>query len=164
MAVGRIGKPHGVRGWVTITPTTDEPELRFRRGTELLIGDRPCTVADVRLEGGRPALLIDGVSDRDRAEDLRGQWLYALVDAAEPPRDPDEYYDHQLEGLRVMVDGREAGTVTGVLHLPGQDVLEVRVAAGTVLVPFVSQIVPVVDLASGTVVVEPVEGLFDDAH
>lgn len=163
--MGRIGKPHGVRGWVSITPTTDEPELRFHPGSALLIGDRPCTVADARLEGGRPALLLDGVSDRDRAEELRGQWLYALVDTAQSPRDPDEYYDHQLEGLRVMVDGRETGTVAGILHLPGQDVLEVRDAAGrTVLVPFVAQIVPDVDLASGRVVVEPVEGLFDDAH
>lgn len=163
--MGRIGKPHGVRGWVTITTTTDEPGLRFRPGSPLLVGDRPCTVADARLEGGRPALLLEGVSDREQAEALRGEWLYAIVDTAHGPRDPDEYYDHQLEGLHVMVDGRKNGTVAGVLHLPGQDVLEVRDAAGrTVLVPFVSQIVPVVDLASGVVVVEPLEGLFDDAH
>lgn len=98
------------------------------------------------------------------AESLRGLWLHVDVDDDEGPEDPGEFYDHQLRGLDVQVDGRSIGTLADVLHLPGQDVLAVDLASGhQVLVPFVEQIVPVVDLADGVVQVVAVEGLLGDA-
>ena len=145
-------------------PTTDEPELRFGAGAELVLDDSPRRVRDSRLHGPRLELLLEGVSDRDAAEALRGRWLFAEVDAQQRPEDAEEFYDHQLEGLQVMVDGRAVGLVSGVLHLPGQDLLEVADARqGRVLVPFVAEIVPEVDLAAGTLLVDPPEGMFDDA-
>ena len=161
MAVGRIGKPHGVRGWVTVMPTTDEPERRFAPGAVVVVGDAPRSVVESRISP-KVALLLSGCTDRADAEALRGVWLYTEVGDAEVD-DPDAFYDHQLEGLRVLVDGAEVGIVEEVLHLPGQDLLAVAFEGRQVLVPFVVQIVPVVDLAGGFVEVVAPEGLFDDA-
>lgn len=159
MAVGRIGKPHGIKGWVTVAPSTDEPELRFAVGAVVLLDDRPRIIEESRI--GHPmAIRLDGVTDRAAAEQLRGQWLYADV-TDDVPEDADEFYDHQLVGLAVRVGGDEVGTVEDVLHLPGQDVLVVRYAERQVLVPFVSAVVPEVDLEAGHVDVVPPEGLFD---
>ncbi len=159
MAVGRIGKPHGVRGWVTVVSTTDEPESRFAVGATVLIDDQARTVVESRV-GPRLMVLFDGCHDRGDAEALRGRWVeVALGD--EVSDDPDEFYDHQLEGLRVLVAGEDRGAVTEVLHLPGHDVLAVQTPAGQVLIPFVADVVPVVDLAAGQVEVIELEGLFD---
>jgi 16S rRNA processing protein RimM len=88
------------------------------------------------------------------------------VDPGERPEDPEEFYDHQLVGLAVRtVAGEDVGTLDEVLHLPGQDVLAVRRPGGDeVLVPFVHQIVPVVDLDAGEVVVDPPPGLLAPAE
>lgn len=162
MAIGRIGKPHGIRGWVTVVPTTDEPERRFAAGSTVMLDGRPRVVEESRLTP-RVALRLAGCTDREHAEALRGTWLY-VDKTEESPDDPDEFYDHQLEGLRVVVNGRQMGRIAEVLHLPGQDVLAVETGTGQALVPFVAAIVPVVDLESGHVEVVALEGLFDDAH
>jgi len=159
VAVGRIGKPHGVRGWVTVVPTTDQPEERFAEGITVFIDDRPRTVVESRI-GSRLMVLFDGCRDRDDAEALRGRWVEVVL-GDELPDDPDEFYDHQLEGLQVRVVGQTRGTVTEVLHLPGHDVLAVATDHGQVLIPFVVDVVPVVDLESGFIEVVEMEGLFD---
>ena len=159
MAVGRIGKPHGVRGWVTVVPTTDEPEIRFADGAVVLVDDRPRTVVEARI-GPRLLVLFDGCADREDAEALRGRWIEVVL-GDDISEDPDEFYDHQLEGLRVVVAGEDKGAVREVLHLPGNDVLAVDTPAGEVLIPFVADVVPVVDLARGVVEVIEMEGLFD---
>ena len=162
MAIGRIGKPHGVRGWVTVAATTDEPELRFAPGSTVLLDGQPRVVEESRL-APKVALRLAGCTDREHAEALRGTWLYVDV-AEESPADPDEFYDHQLEGLRVVVDGALVGTIAEVLHLPGQDLLAVDTGTGQALVPFVADIVTAVDLEGGKVEVVAMEGLFDDAR
>jgi len=162
VAIGRIGKPHGVRGWVTVAATTDEPERRFAPGSTVMVDEQPRVIEESRLVP-RVALRLENCSDREDAEALRGHWLYVDV-AEESPADPDEFYDHQLEGLQVVVDGAQVGTIAQVLHLPGHDVLAVDTAAGQALVPFVADIVTAVDLGAGRVEVVPMEGLFDDAH
>lgn len=159
MAVGRIGKPHGVRGWVTVVPTTDAPEVRFAPGATVLIDDLARTVEESRI-GARLMVRFNGCADREDAEALRGRWVEVVV-GDEVSDDPDEFYDHQLEGLRVLVAGVDKGTVAEVLHLPGNDVLAVQTPDGQVLVPFVSDVVPVVDLAAGHLEVIELEGLFD---
>jgi 16S rRNA processing protein RimM len=89
-----------------------------------------------------------------------------VVDSADLPPidDPDEFYDHQLEGLRVRtVDGQDVGTVAEVLHTPGGELLAVRrdEGAGEVLVPFVTAIVPSVSLADNVIEIDPPEGLLE---
>lgn len=160
MAVGRVGKPHGVKGWITVTPTTDEPERRFAPGALVIVEGAIRTVEESRI--GHPlAIRIEGVTEREAAEAMRGQWLYADVSADAPGQD--EYYDHQLEGLAVHRDGEVVGSVREVLHLPGQDVLVVDAGGREVLIPFVAAIVPDVDLDAGYLTLGPLEGLFDDA-
>lgn len=122
--------------------------------------DRPREIIEVRF-GSRLTVLFDGCQTREDAEALRGLWLHCDIQG--DPEDPEEFYDHQLEGLAVIVGGAEVGTVREVLHLPGQDLLEVDVAGRQVLVPFVEQIVPIVDLDAGRIEVTDVQGLFDDA-
>jgi 16S rRNA processing protein RimM len=115
------------------------------------------------VQGGRLVLRFEGVEDRTAAEGLRNTMLIVEADPDELPDDPDEFYDHQLVGLRVVtVDGRDVGTVTEMLHLPTQDVFVVTRADGReALIPFVEEIVPDVDLDEQTVLVDPPEGLLE---
>jgi 16S rRNA processing protein RimM len=165
VVVGRVGRPHGVRGEVTVLVHTDDPDTRFAAGAVLLTdpADRgPLTVVATRRSGEIRLLAFDGVGDRDAAERLRGTTL--LVPTADLPalEDEDEFYDHQLVGLRVVdPSGAALGVVGDVLHAPAAPVLVVtRPDGSTELVPFVAAVVPTVDLAGGVVVVEPPDGMF----
>jgi len=166
LVIGRVGRAHGVRGDVGVEVRTDDPDLRFAIGTTIATDppDRgPLTVVNSRWHSGRLLVRFAGTDDRGAAEDLRGTVLVVDVDEAERASDPDEFYDHHLIGLRAITpDGAEVGIVAEVLHLPAQDVLAITRTDGVeVLVPFVSELVPVVDLDGGTLTVEPRPGLLD---
>lgn len=168
VVVGRIGRPHGIRGEVTVEPRTDEPDQRFADGAVLSIQgtDRILVVHRAHWHSGRLLLSFDGVDDRDAAEGLRGSILEVERSADERPDDPEEFYDSQLVGCAAVIDDETVGEVTEVVHLPAQDLLSVRLsgaADGTpdVLVPFVRAIVPTVDLAARRVVLTPPPGLLD---
>jgi 16S rRNA processing protein RimM len=169
--VGRIGKPHGVRGHVTVDARTDEPERRFADGAVLRAvppgktAERSAptnlTVAGTRWHQGVLHVLFEGVADRNDAEALRGVLLYADIPADASPEDPDEYYDHQLVGLAAYdEDGTHLGEVTGLVHGGAQDLLTVRTPdRREALVPFVRALVPVVDLEQRRVVIADRPGL-----
>ena len=166
LVVGRIGRPHGIRGEVSVEVRTDAPEERFAPGSVLATDPAergPVTVSRMHWHSGRLLLTLDGVEDRDGAEALRNTLLVIDTDDLPALDDPDEFYDHQLIGLRVeLADGTELGVVADVVHTPAEELIAVRRADGDeVLVPFVSAIVPLVDLAGGRIVVEPPEGLLD---
>ncbi|WP_409333048.1 ribosome maturation factor RimM [Trujillonella humicola] len=170
VVVGRIGRPHGVRGEVTVEVRTDDPELRFALGAVLRTepaGRGPLTVVGRRWH--REVLLLrlagpDGVEvgAREAAEELRDTELHVPVADLPELADPDAFYDHQLVGLAARLpDGSALGEVSAVRH-EGTELLVVRRAeGGPVLVPFVSAIVPTVDLDGGFVVVDPPEGLLN---
>jgi 16S rRNA processing protein RimM len=178
VVVGKVGRPHGVRGDVSVEVRTDEPERRFAPGTVLLTeapGLRPgatgsrdagsaatITVAGHRWHSGRLLLHIEGVEDREGAESLRGTLLSVDVDPAELPSDPDEFYDHQLIGLSVVdATGARLGEISAVTH-GAQDLLVVlREGQGDLMVPFVRELVPEVDLDAGRVVTDLPDGLLD---
>ncbi|MEU8925099.1 ribosome maturation factor RimM [Kitasatospora sp. NPDC048545] len=166
LVVGRIGRAHGIRGDVSVEVRTDEPELRLGPGAVLLTDPAsagPLTIESGRVHSGRLLLRFAGVKDRNAAEALRGTLLIAEVDPEERPDDPEEFYDHQLIGLDVvLLDGTPVGELTEVVHLPYHDLLMVKKADGTeVLVPFVSQIVPTIDLENQRAVITPPAGLID---
>lgn len=160
--MARIGKPFGVRGQVTIQVFTDEPDERFAVGQVLSFeesGHRPIEIVGSARHGARWVLTLAGTTDRNGAEELRGEELYA---AAAPAEADDEWFDWQLVGLPCRTpDGVELGTVGSVDHSPAHDLLVVVTADGRrVQVPFVSELVPQID-ADG-IVLTPPGGLFDD--
>lgn len=165
VTVGRVGRAHGVRGYVVVGVRTDEPESRFAVGSRLdtdppAVG--PLTVAAARWHSGELLVRFEGVADRTAAEGLRGTWLRVDSSSLAPLPDPDEFRDTDLIGLSVAVaDGTPVGEVTDVLH-HGQDLLAVRRGDGAeILVPFVKAIVTDVDVAAGTLVIDPPPGLLD---
>jgi 16S rRNA processing protein RimM len=168
LVVGRVGRPHGLHGEVTVDVRTDDPAERFSLGSALMTDPPergPLTVSAARWHSGRLLLRFHGCLDRDAAEALRGTLL--VVDSSQlgPLSDPEEFYDHDLVGLQVVtMAGEQVGSVADVLHY-GQDLLVVN-GAGTragaeILIPFVAAIVPEVDVASGRLVIDPPPGLLD---
>ncbi|MBP0456276.1 ribosome maturation factor RimM [Streptomyces montanisoli] len=169
LVVARIGRAHGVRGEVTVEVRTDEPELRLGPGAVLAtdpVTAGPLTIATGRVHSGRLMLRFEGVADRGGAEALRNVLLIAEVDPEELPDDPDEYYDHQLMDLDVVLaDGTEIGRITEISHLPSQDLFIVERPDGSeVMIPFVGEIVTKIDLEEQRAVVEPPAGLLDPAE
>ena len=165
VAVGRIGPARGVLGEVVVHPFTDQPEARFASGAVLLAEPDdagPLTVESSRWQGKRLVVRFAGVADRAAAEALRGRDL--LIPAADRPDldDPDDFYDTDLIGLAAAtVEGRALGPVRDVVHAPAADYLVIEVDGQERLVPFLAAMVPLVDVAGGTVVIDPPEGLLD---
>ncbi len=170
VVVGRIGRPHGVRGQVTVEVRTDDPDLRFAPGAVLLTepGERgPLTVVGARWHSGSLLLQVstpDGtvVADREAADALRNTRLLVPVGDLPDLDDPDVFYDHQLVGLSArLADGTVLGEVTAVRHEGAETLVVRRAEGGELLVPFVTAIVPTVDVAGGFLVVDPPEGLLE---
>ncbi len=157
--VGRIGKAHGILGEATIEVRTDEAEDRFALGAVLQTqshGD--LVVASARVHNGILLLGFKGITDRNGIEALRNELLYADVDIDAPGVDEDDYHVLQLIGCKAfLVDGDEFGEVSEVLNLPGQDVLVINGETGETLIPFVRQLVPIVDIKSRRMTVIPPE-------
>ncbi|PRH78736.1 ribosome maturation factor RimM [Streptomyces solincola] len=167
LVVARIGRAHGIKGEVTVEVRTDEPELRLAPGAVLATDPAatgPLTIETGRVHSGRLLLRFAGVSDRTGAEALRNTLLIADVDPDERPEDDDEFYDHQLIDLDVVLaDGTEVGRITEISHLPSQDLFVVERADGTeVMIPFVEEIVADIDLERQRAVITPPPGLIDD--
>jgi 16S rRNA processing protein RimM len=165
VVVGRIGRPHVVRGEVTIEVRTDDPDQRFVPGAELRT--EPADRGPLTLDGRRwhrEVLLLHfaGYDSREAAETLRDTELHVAIADLPELDDPETFYDHQLVGLSArLTDGTVLGTVAAVRH-EGADLLVVdRGDGGEALVPFVTAIVPTVDLGGGFLVVDPPEGLLE---
>lgn len=174
LRVGRLTKAHGLKGAIKLELYTDDPERRFVPGAVFSLQvpkDSPwhgghLTLREVRWYNGQPVGFFEGVDDRTAAETLLKAILWVDQVDDEAPED-DAWYDHQLIGLAVLRDGARIGEVVHVEHLPAQDLLIVRVdqerpGGRDVMVPFVSAIVPEVDLEAGTLTVTPPAGLFEE--
>ena len=165
VVVGRIGRPHGVRGAVSIEVRTDEPDRRFAVGSRLLSDSgRELVVASSTWHSGRLLLTFEGYDDRNAVEQLRNQVLSMDRPDDEMPEDSEEFYDSALVGCQVVDgDGTVIGTVTEVSHLPAQDMLILRTTDDReVLVPFIEEFVPSVDVADKRIVITPPDGLLDE--
>jgi 16S rRNA processing protein RimM len=165
LQVGRIGRAHGIRGEVTVTPLTDDPAGRFAVGNALATDSAAhpvLTVSGARQSGQVQVVGFEGIIDRNTAELLRGIGLFVDAGSLPEPDDDDEFYDHQLVGLTAHHrNGDLLGEVVDVMHPPAAPVLVVkRPDDSEELVPFVKAIVPVVDVAGGRVVIDPPDGMF----
>jgi 16S rRNA processing protein RimM len=168
LVVGRVVKAHGVTGEVIVEVRTDDPDLRFTVGSSLR--GRPSrggpesryVVESVREHSGRLLVRLEGVADRNAADALRGTLFVVDSEDLPPIEDPDEFYDHQLEGLQVVTTtGIAVGSVAEVLHTAAGELLSIRSEEGEVLVPFVSAIVTSVSLTDRTIEIDPPEGLLE---
>jgi 16S rRNA processing protein RimM len=155
--VGRIGRAHGILGEATIEVRTDEPENRFAVGAQLFTdSDRVLTVSSGRVHNGILLLGFVGISDRNSIEALRDTLMYAEVDIDAPGEGDDDYHVLQLIGCVAFLEsGEKFGDVADVINLPGQDLLSIKTETGEVLIPFVHQLVPVVDIKAKKMVVIP---------
>ncbi|MGB1078740.1 MAG: ribosome maturation factor RimM [Candidatus Nanopelagicales bacterium] len=176
VVVGRIGRPHGVKGAATIEVRTDDPDKRFAVGARLLTDSGlDLTVASATWHSGRLLVTFEGYDDRTAVEQLRNALVSVDRPADERPEDPEEFYDSDLEGCEVVLDGGDSGgdsdgdsdgSVIGVVrevsHLPGQDLLVVATPdEREVLIPFVSAFVPQIDVSAKRIVITPPEGLLE---
>ncbi|MET4588656.1 ribosome maturation factor RimM [Arthrobacter sp. 754] len=164
LQVARIGKPHGIRGEVTVQVLTDAPEDRFVPGTEFVVEPAsagPLTVESARWNKDILLLGFAGIENRNQAETLRGAKLF--IETEELDEDDDEgWYEHELVGLEARVGSQVVGKVAALHTMPVQDLLVIEGADGKeILVPFVEQIVPEVDVAGGFILLTPPDGLFD---
>lgn len=167
--VGRIGKPHGLRGDVTIDVRTDEPDLRFAVGARFRAervngsGEAPpaLTLTESRWHSSVLLAKFAEVPDRNAAEAARGLLLFVEQADDAAPSDPEEFYDHQLIGLAAYdVDGRHLGELTAVQHGSAQDLLTITTPDGrNTLVPFVAALVPEVDVVGRRIIVADRPGL-----
>ncbi|REF30660.1 16S rRNA processing protein RimM [Calidifontibacter indicus] len=159
--IARIGKPHGLRGEVTVQVHTDVPQERFVTGA--VFGTEPdrgeLTVRAARVHNGIQLLAFEEATDRTAAEGLRGTRLFAGADDEED----DAYYEDDLIGLDVVdTSGGSLGKVVALHPRPAQDLLEIELTDGrTAYLPFVEEIVPEVDIDAGRVVADPPPGLLE---
>ena len=169
LRVGRLVKAHGLKGALKLELYTDSPDQRFRAGQELELQvpetsewfGKTVKVAELRFYNQSPVLFLEGIQDRSQAETLVKAILLIETDLEQLPEDPEAWYDHQLVGLNALVGEEVVGKVIRVDHLPAQDLLAIETSNGEVLVPFVKQIVPSVDIKKGQVVLTPPTGLFE---
>ncbi|MEX1006100.1 MAG: ribosome maturation factor RimM [Acidimicrobiia bacterium] len=159
MLVGRIGRPHGLHGYVTVHPETDNPD-RFAPGSPVLTdsGDT-LTVQKSQERGNKLLVRFEEVGDRTAAEALTGTQLF-IDEAERRPLADNEYWPDDLVGLAAVSNaGVALGRVESVIEGAAQFRLVIRGSEGQFEVPFVAELVPEVDLASGTIVIADLPGL-----
>lgn len=165
VTVGRVARPHGLRGHAVVKAQTDFTEERFAPGQTVHVqraGEvQPMTVATLRVQGGHPVVRFEGMERVEDVEPLVGCEL-RIPEEALTPLEPGRYYHHQLVGCVVeTLDGRRVGEVASVEGGEGCSRLVIRAARGEVLIPLAIDIVPTIDVAARRIVVTPPEGLLD---
>ena len=163
--VGRVARPHGIRGQVIVNPETDFVEDRFRAGatfwTRSARGDEQLRVTSARVQNGRPVIAFEGFSSIEDVERLAGLDLRVPEEDLQP-LDAGVYYHHELIGCVVeTVDGERIGDVVKVDGGVAGSVLEVNGPRGEVLIPLAVEICVEIDVASKRIRIDPPEGLLD---
>ncbi|NBQ35306.1 MAG: ribosome maturation factor RimM [Actinobacteria bacterium] len=161
LVVGRIGRAHGVLGEATIEVRTDDADLRFAVGNEVILENgKKLIIKSSRWHNQVLLLSFDGISDRNQIEELRDKLISAEVDTSAMA--PGEYHYQQLIGSQVFLQsGDQVGVVGEIVKLPGQDLLSIDKGGSQVLVPMVKQIIISIDVAAKKIVINPPEGLLD---
>ncbi len=169
LIVGRIRKPHGVRGDLKVAVQSDDPD-RFFDLERVFVSANPkdnapseMRVTSVRFHGNDAVLTFDGLTSREAAAQYNSAWLFVAVEDAVALEDG-EIYTFQMVGLAVKAtDGREIGVVESVLETGANDVIVAKGPFGEVLIPDIPQVVLAVDLESKQMTVELLEGLLPDS-
>lgn len=164
--VGRVARPHGIRGDVIVNPETDFAEERFAPGASLWVksqhGTERLLIASSKLHGPRPILSFDGVTSMDAAERLAGLELRVPLDLLQP-LEPGSYYQHELVECAVeTAAGERVGVVQRVDGGIGGTLLVIDGGRrGEILIPFAVDICVELDVAAKRIVIVPPEGLLE---
>jgi len=164
--VGRIARPHGLRGQVAVNPETDFVEERFRLGAVVWMRgegepEQQLTVASVRVQNGKPIVAFEGFSRIEDVEPLAGREL-RVPESDLRPLDPGQYYQHQLVGCSVeTVSGEPVGSVVRVEGGAGGSRLIVEGRRSEIQVPMVEGICAEIDVAARRIRINPPDGLLE---
>jgi 16S rRNA processing protein RimM len=169
LVVGRLRKPHGLKGDVTLFPLTDDPDAVFAPGRPVwLVGlDGEAVAGPLTIERSRAyhrewLVKFEGADGREALEPWRGSFLAVPADQLKPPMD-DEVYLHELEGFSVRLsDETPLGLVTAVYELPAGLMIEVQGPKREFLLPYKKEFVQGVDREARRLVVTPPEGLIEE--
>ncbi|MFQ5616148.1 MAG: ribosome maturation factor RimM [Anaerolineales bacterium] len=164
LAVGKLGRPHGVRGNIAVHILTGFPE-RLRPGVNVLVGPdhRVMRIRQAQRQNKTMRLAFDGVQNREQATELRNLMVFVRSTDV-PPLPEGEYYHHQLIGLTVVADqGQELGQLAEIIETGANDVYLVRPPKGKdVLLPAIEEVILDVDLETGVLKVHLLPGLIPD--
>jgi 16S rRNA processing protein RimM len=163
VCLGQIGAAHGVRGEVRLRSFTSDPAAIADYGPLETEDGRVFAIESLRAAKDHFVVRLSGIRDRDAATALANTKLYVPRERLPQTAEPDEFYHADLVGLAVVdAAGNKLGTVIAIHNFGAGDLIEVRADSGgrTELVPFDITHVPAVDIASGTLVVDPPQGLF----
>jgi len=162
--VGRVARPHGLRGDVVVNPETDFVAERFRPGATVWMRsagrEEQLTIGSARVQNGRPVVGFVGLSSIEAAERLAGLELRVPEEALQP-LEPGQYYEHQLVGCSVSTADGPVGTVVRVDRGAGGSRLVVEGARGEILVPLAVDICVEIDVTGRRIRIEPPEGLLE---
>jgi 16S rRNA processing protein RimM len=162
IAIGRIVRPHGVRGEVAVKVLSDFPK-RFDTIAVVYLGDameaEPWRVTATRWHQDRVLLTLQGCEDRTAADRLRGLLVQIPIEEVMPLPEG-EYYTYELIGLEVVTrEGEDLGRLSDILFTDANDVYVVIGARGQILLPAIADVIERVDLEAGQMVVRLIEGL-----
>jgi 16S rRNA processing protein RimM len=163
--VGRIARPHGIRGQVIVNPETDFVEDRFKVGarfwTRSTRGDEQLTVTSARVQNGRPVVGFDGFSSIDEVERLAGLDLRVPEEELQP-LEAGTYYHHQLIGCAVeTVSGERVGDVVRVDGGATGSLLVVSGSRGEILIPLAIAVCVEIDVGAHRIRIDPPDGLLE---
>ena len=165
ISVGRIVRPHGIRGEVKVAPLTEWPE-RFQEFRSIYVepeGENGewMEIERARVQGRRIILKLSGIDDRDRADSIRGFILKVDKETC-PPLPEGQYYISDLIGMRVVtMAGEEIGLLVDVLNMPSQDVYVVEADGREILIPGVKAFIKRVDVENKMMIIETIPGLLE---
>lgn len=164
LLVGRIVMPFGVHGQLKLLAITNRPE-HLRHVKTVFVGDvlRPYRVRQAFVHKTSVVIIaLEGIDSRNAAETLRGQEVYIRQSEAQPLEE-DEYFFHDLPGMRIQtLDGAEVGVVKEVIETGANEVLVVtRPAGDEVLIPMIKDIIKQLNIAEGSIMIEPLPGLLE---
>lgn len=163
--IGRITRPHGVRGELRVRPFTESAAV-FEKFSRLFLRGpgaeaKECVILEARPHKDMVLLKLKGVSDRDAAQALVGAEIMAPRESFPEP-DQDEYYWSDLIGLKACTeDDSVLGRVVNIFSTPAADVLVIGEGENEVMLPFRREMILEVDLNAGRLLVRPPEGLLE---
>ena len=163
--VGRVARPHGLRGDVLVNPETDFVHDRFRPGATVWARsdgrDEQLTIATARVQNGRPVIGFEGLSTIEAVERLAGLELRVPEDSLQP-LEQGRYYEHQLVGCVVeTASGDRVGIVVRVDSGAGGSRLVVEGARGEIQIPLAVDICVEIDVAGRRIRIAPPDGLLE---